>query len=104
MARLSVISNEPFGFRDPSPRTFIRMLCLERKRTERSGRRFVLMLLKLGALLRAGDQVMAKLMDAPAIQRDTDCGDGTRRNSNRRDLYRSGQERGKIVFALRLPK
>jgi lipopolysaccharide/colanic/teichoic acid biosynthesis glycosyltransferase len=33
---------------------FHRMLCLERKRTERSGRRFVLMLLEAGTLLKDG--------------------------------------------------
>ena len=55
---------------------FIRMLCLERKRTERSGRRFVLMLLDPGRLLQAGAAVMAKVMGAVAQStRETDlCG------------------------------
>src|SRR4051812_43010706 len=33
-------------------KAFLRMLCLERKRTERSSRRFVLMLLESGSLLK----------------------------------------------------
>ena len=52
---------------------FMRMLCLERKRTERSGRRFVLMLLDPGRLLKAGslhsDKLMGALMQS---MRDTD--------------------------------
>jgi lipopolysaccharide/colanic/teichoic acid biosynthesis glycosyltransferase len=52
---------------------FMRMLCLERKRTERSGRRFVLMLLDPGRLLKAGTQVVGKLMSAVTQStRDTD--------------------------------
>jgi exopolysaccharide biosynthesis polyprenyl glycosylphosphotransferase len=37
-------------------KNFTRMLCLERKRTERSGRRFVLMLLESSALVKAVDR------------------------------------------------
>ena len=37
-------------------KTFTKMLCLERKRTERSGRRFVLMLLESSALLRTNSR------------------------------------------------
>jgi hypothetical protein len=36
---------------------FMRMLCVERKRTERSGRRFVLLLLDAGRLMKPGTQV-----------------------------------------------
>ena len=52
---------------------FMRMLCLERKRTERSGRRFVLMLLDPGRLLKAGRLHSDKLMGAlTQSMRDTD--------------------------------
>jgi len=47
-----------------SSELFLRMLSLERKRTERSGRRFVLMLLDPGRLLKAGVHLVAKLMGA----------------------------------------
>jgi lipopolysaccharide/colanic/teichoic acid biosynthesis glycosyltransferase len=71
--RLSVISKEPSDLGILPRGLFIRMLCLERKRTERSARRFVLMLLDLGGLLRAGEPVMAKLMGAlTQSSRDTD--------------------------------
>ena len=51
---------------------FIRLLCLERKRTERSGRRFVLMLLNAGNLLKSAN-VLDKLIGALARStRDTD--------------------------------
>src|SRR5690242_9791933 len=36
---------------------FLEMLCIERKRTERSGRKFVLMLLDPGTLLQAGEAI-----------------------------------------------
>jgi len=54
---------------------FRRMLYLERKRTERSGRRFVLMLLEIGKLLRGGskeetfERILSALSDAT---RETD--------------------------------
>jgi lipopolysaccharide/colanic/teichoic acid biosynthesis glycosyltransferase len=54
---------------------FMRMLCLERKRTERSRRRFVLMLLDAGSLLRAGDktEIFDRLMTALSrSSRETD--------------------------------
>ena len=52
---------------------FMRMLCVERKRTERSGRRFVLMLLDAGRLMKPGTQVAGKLMGAiTQSTRDTD--------------------------------
>jgi exopolysaccharide biosynthesis polyprenyl glycosylphosphotransferase len=53
---------------------FIRMLCLERKRTERSGRRFVLMLIDTGNLLQPGKApVMPSLLAALSHAiRDTD--------------------------------
>ena len=53
---------------------FMKLLCLERKRTERSGRRFVLMLLDPGSLLKSGKaHVMANLLSAISRStRDTD--------------------------------
>jgi len=72
-ARLSVIGKEAQGFGILPHELFVRMLCLERKRTERSGRRFVLMLLELGKLARSGEQVMTKVMSAlTQSTRDTD--------------------------------
>jgi lipopolysaccharide/colanic/teichoic acid biosynthesis glycosyltransferase len=56
-------------------KSFARMLCLERKRTERSGRRFVLMLLEWGDLVRlrnrdgALDKVLRTLLEST---RETD--------------------------------
>ena len=53
---------------------FLKLLCLERKRTERSGRRFVLMLLDTGNLLKTSKTpVLANLMSAlTQSTRDTD--------------------------------
>jgi lipopolysaccharide/colanic/teichoic acid biosynthesis glycosyltransferase len=58
----------PVRLRSDSPildeESFTRMLCLERKRTERSGRPFVLMLLEAGPLLKAGsnNQVFERVL------------------------------------------
>jgi lipopolysaccharide/colanic/teichoic acid biosynthesis glycosyltransferase len=55
---LSVVENVTsltFGSELLDESTFTRMLCLERKRTERSGRRFVLMLLESISLLKSAD-------------------------------------------------
>ena len=69
---------------------FVRMLRLERKRTERSGRRFVLMLLEAGSLLKAGNdrQALDKVLLA-VIQatRETDI----------KGWYKSGQVIG-VIF------
>jgi exopolysaccharide biosynthesis polyprenyl glycosylphosphotransferase len=54
---------------------FMKMLCLERKRTERSGRRFLLMLLDPGKLLRddSGQKILPRLLSAISQSvRDTD--------------------------------
>jgi exopolysaccharide biosynthesis polyprenyl glycosylphosphotransferase len=54
---------------------FLKMLCLERKRAERSGRRFVLMLLECNGLLKAHNdpQVLQKILQALANStRETD--------------------------------
>ena len=50
--RVPVIREASTGFGVLSQELFLKMLCLERKRMERSGRRFVLMLLDPGRLLR----------------------------------------------------
>lgn len=55
--------------------SFLRMLCLERKRTERSSRRFVLMLLEAGSLLKKGktDRPLEKILTTLSHStRDTD--------------------------------
>jgi len=54
---------------------FRRMLYLERKRTERSGRRFVLMLLEIGKLLRGGpkEEIFGRILSALSdATRETD--------------------------------
>jgi lipopolysaccharide/colanic/teichoic acid biosynthesis glycosyltransferase len=52
---------------------FMRMLCVERKRTERSGRRFVLMLLDAAGLMKPGTDTADKLIVAiTQSTRDTD--------------------------------
>ena len=61
-------STDP-GFLDAQ--SFMRMLYLERKRTERSHRRFVLMLLDSGSLLRTGDKAAAFDKIVSALSRST---------------------------------
>jgi lipopolysaccharide/colanic/teichoic acid biosynthesis glycosyltransferase len=62
---------------------FTRFLCVERKRTERSGRRFVLMLLDAGPLTSSGGRAqVANLLEAVArCTRDTDLKGWYRQNS-----------------------
>jgi lipopolysaccharide/colanic/teichoic acid biosynthesis glycosyltransferase len=50
---------------------FMKMLCLERKRTERSGRRFVLMLLESGDILKGDDQAETFEKILSALSRST---------------------------------
>ena len=50
---------------------FLRMLYLERKRSERSGRRFVLMLLEVGSLLKPGPGAQAFANVLPALSQST---------------------------------
>jgi lipopolysaccharide/colanic/teichoic acid biosynthesis glycosyltransferase len=70
--------NNPYSNHDSdqflSPELFLRMLQLERKRSERSGRAFVLMLLKSTKLLRSGNpHTLNKVMSTLASStRDTD--------------------------------
>jgi lipopolysaccharide/colanic/teichoic acid biosynthesis glycosyltransferase len=72
--KLSVMREEPAGFGMLPEELFMKLLCLERKRTERSGRRFVLMCLDTGNLPKsAKSPVMANLLSAIAQStRDTD--------------------------------
>jgi lipopolysaccharide/colanic/teichoic acid biosynthesis glycosyltransferase len=72
--QLSVIRDEPAGFGMLPQEVFMKLLCLERKRTERSGRRFVLMCLDTGNLMKgAKSSLLANLLSAIAQStRDTD--------------------------------
>jgi lipopolysaccharide/colanic/teichoic acid biosynthesis glycosyltransferase len=54
---------------------FMKMLCLERKRSERSGRRFVLMLLEPGSILKSDDptEILGRILSALRLStRETD--------------------------------
>src|SRR5208283_4014021 len=70
----SIMRGESVGLGMLPQALFLKLLCLERKRTERSGRRFMLMLLDPGSLLKAAKApVMPKLLSAIAKStRDTD--------------------------------
>jgi lipopolysaccharide/colanic/teichoic acid biosynthesis glycosyltransferase len=70
----SVIREDSSGFGMLPQELFMKLLCLERKRTERSGRRFVLMLLDPGSLLKADKAPrIANLLSAiTQSTRDTD--------------------------------
>lgn len=72
--RISVIRADSVDFEMLPQKLFLRLLCLERKRIERSGRSFVLMLLDVANLLKDGrPSVMAKLQSAISqASRDTD--------------------------------
>ena len=73
--QLSIVGEESSGYGMLPQEIFTRLLCLERKRTERSGRRFVLMLLDPGRLLKGTnkEEVLAKLLYAVTQSiRDTD--------------------------------
>ena len=77
VGRTIVVHNEKASsFGTLSQDHFLRMLCLERKRMERSGHRFVLMLVDPGRLLKTGnqkDQFLSKLLSTVAgCIRDTD--------------------------------
>jgi lipopolysaccharide/colanic/teichoic acid biosynthesis glycosyltransferase len=68
------IMREESGFGMLSQELFLKLLCLERKRTERSGRRFALMLLDTGNLLKAAKTpLLANILSAISQSiRDTD--------------------------------
>jgi lipopolysaccharide/colanic/teichoic acid biosynthesis glycosyltransferase len=71
----SHVSGEALAFGILSEEFFTKMLWLERKRTERSGRRFLLMLLNTGRLLKAGNKQnpLPKIIGAiTQTVRDTD--------------------------------
>ncbi len=73
-AQPSILRQESTGLGMLPQALFLKLLCLERKRTERSGRRFVLMLLDSGNLMKtAKAPVMANLLSAiTKSTRDTD--------------------------------
>jgi lipopolysaccharide/colanic/teichoic acid biosynthesis glycosyltransferase len=70
--------------------SFLRMLALERKRTERSHRRFVLMLLESGSLLKGGTskEIFGRVLDA--LFRST-------RETDLKGWYKSGHTIG-VIF------
>jgi len=73
--RSSIAPNEPEDFGMLPQEIFMRLLRLERKRTERSNRRFVLMILEPGELLKFGDpeDTLDKILRALSqATRDTD--------------------------------
>jgi lipopolysaccharide/colanic/teichoic acid biosynthesis glycosyltransferase len=72
--QLSIMREASSGLGMLPQELFMKLLCLERKRTERSGRRFVLLLLDTGNLLKAAKaSVLANLLAAVAqATRDTD--------------------------------
>jgi lipopolysaccharide/colanic/teichoic acid biosynthesis glycosyltransferase len=72
--QVSVLREKPAGVGMLPEELFLKLLCLERKRTERSGRRFVLMCLETGDLLKgAKAAVLANLLAAiTQATRDTD--------------------------------
>jgi lipopolysaccharide/colanic/teichoic acid biosynthesis glycosyltransferase len=88
-SRLSIIHEDSSGFGMLPQELFMRLLCLERKRTERAGRRFVLMLLDPGRLLNSTKApVMANLLSA--IMQST-------RDTDLKGWYRQGEVIG-VIF------
>ena len=73
-SQLSTVPAEDSALGVVSQQLFMKLLCLERKRAERSGKRFVLMLVDPGDLLKSGDSnALDKLLDAISQStRDTD--------------------------------
>lgn len=73
-SQISIMREKSAGLGMLSHELFMKLLCLERKRTERSGRRFVLMLLDPGSLLKSAKiPVIANLLSAiTQATRDTD--------------------------------
>ena len=72
--QLSIMREASSGFGMLPQELFMKLLCLERKRTERSGRRFVLMLLDTGNLLKAAKvPVLANLLSAIAQATGAPC-------------------------------
>jgi exopolysaccharide biosynthesis polyprenyl glycosylphosphotransferase len=91
--RLSVIHGESSSFGMLAQEAFLRMLCLERKRTERSGRRFVLMLVDADGLLKSGG-------DGPATERLLDAVNRPIRDTDLIGWYRNGSIIGVIFTEL----
>ena len=74
---------------------FLKMLCLERNRAERSGRRLVLMLVESQSLLKPGDQAGATEKIHSALSRAT-------RETDIKGWYRDGAVVGVIFTEIRL--
>lgn len=72
--RLAILREDFSGIGMLPQELFMKLLCLERKRTERSGRRFVLMLLDAGSLLKGSNTPALANLEAAIAQstRDTD--------------------------------
>jgi exopolysaccharide biosynthesis polyprenyl glycosylphosphotransferase len=73
--------------------TFIKMLCLERKRTERSGRRFALVLLDWGGLLQSRDREQAFKRFVSTLSQST-------RETDIKGWYKAGSVFGVIFTEL----
>src|SRR4051812_38617700 len=71
--RISAISNPSSSSTLLAADLFMRTLMLERKRTERSGRAFILMILDAGRLIDSSkSKTLAKLLNVLQLVRDTD--------------------------------
>lgn len=103
--RSSIATDEPSDSGMLPHDIFIRMLRLERKRTERSHRRFVLMILESGGLLKVAnrednlDKIIRALSQAT---RDTDLKGWYRRGSAIGVIFTeiAGDDEGSVVLAL----
>ena len=73
-SQVALRRDDPSGLGMLPEELFTRLLCLERKRTERSQRRFVLMIVDPGTLMNAGkEQILPRLLSAIwRATRDTD--------------------------------
>jgi lipopolysaccharide/colanic/teichoic acid biosynthesis glycosyltransferase len=74
VSQISILKKEPSGLGMLPEDLFVRFLCLERKRTERSGRRFVLLLVDPGRLLKSAKSPGLNNLVSAIVQstRDTD--------------------------------
>ena len=112
--KFSVLRNDE-GRTSPRPlkigvldeETFLKLLRLERKRAERSGRRFVLMLLEAGSLLRTSgdglvlDTVLGSLLEST---RETDLKGWYERNSIFGVIFTEIEAEGGVVLKALLSK
>jgi lipopolysaccharide/colanic/teichoic acid biosynthesis glycosyltransferase len=101
----TVAPTEPEDFGMLPQEIFMRLLRLERKRTERSHRRFVLMILEAGKVLKAGNQeaTLDKVLRALSqATRDTDLKGWYRRGSAVGVIFTeiTGDDENSVVLAL----